>query len=93
MISLEKVNPTVFDEFKKGNFVAGKTARRFSAIDQAHEQNDAAVKGDGGAIDLTENPAALRCWMVSEPEVARVIGEFEMSTEKKSTDFCHHEET
>ena len=32
--------------------------------------------------------------MVSGPEMARVIGEFEMSTEKKkSTDFCHHEET
>ena len=31
--------------------------------------------------------------MVSRPEMARVIGEFEMLTEKKSTDFCHHEET
>ena len=96
MISLEKVNPTVFDEFKKGNFVVRKTARRFSAIaiDQTHEQNNAAVKGDVGAIGLTENPAALRRWMVSGPEMARVIREFEMSTEKKkSTDFCHHEET
>ena len=96
MISLEKVNPTVFDEFKKGNFVVRKTARRFSAIaiDQTHEQNNAAVKGDVGAIGLTENPAALRRWMMSGPEMARVIGEFEMSTEKKkSTDFCHHEET
>ena len=96
MISLKKVNPTVFDEFKKENFAVRKTARRFSAIaiDQAHEQNNAAVKGDGGAIGLTENPAALRRCMVSGPEMARVIGEFEMSTEKKkSTDFCHHEET
>ena len=57
MISLKKVNPTVFDEFKKENFVVRKTARRFSAIaiDQDHEQNNAAVKGDGGAIGLTEN--------------------------------------
>ena len=96
MISLEKVNPTVFDKFKKGNFVVRKTARRFSAIaiDQTHEQNNAAVKGDGGAIGLTENLAAFRRWMVSGPEMGRVIGEFEKSTEKKkSTDFCHHEET
>ena len=35
--------------------------------------------------DLTENPAALRHWMVSGPEMARVIGEFEMSTEKKKS--------
>ena len=47
-----------------------------NAIDQAHEQNNASVKGDGGAVGLTENPAALRCWMVSGPEMARLIGEF-----------------
>ena len=28
------------------------------AIDQAHEQNNAMVKGDGGAVGLTENPNA-----------------------------------
>ena len=33
--------------------------------DRAHEQNNAAVKGDGGAVGLTENPAALHRWMVS----------------------------
>ena len=49
------------------------------AIDQAHEQNNAHVKGDGGAVGLTENPSALRRWMVSGPEMARVIGEFEDS--------------
>ena len=32
-------------------------ARRLSAIaiDQGHEQNNAAVKDDGGAVDLTES--------------------------------------
>ena len=64
------------------------------AIDQAHEQNNASVKGDGGAVGLTENPAALRRWMVSGPEMARLIGEFEVSTKKrKKTDFRHHEQT
>ena len=39
-----------------------KTLKRFSsiAIDQAHEQNNAMVKGEGGAVGLTENPNALR---------------------------------
>ena len=33
-------------------------------------------------VGLTENPAALRRWMVSGPEMARIIGEFEVSTKK-----------
>ncbi len=49
------------------------------ATDQAHEQNNACVKGDGGAVGLTENPAALRRWMIAGPEVVRVISEFESS--------------
>ena len=49
---------------------------RFSAIviDQAHEQNNAMVKGEGGAADLTENPSALRRWMLSE--MARLVNRF-----------------
>ena len=43
-----------------------KKAHRFSAfaIDQRNEQNNTAVKDDGGAVCLTENPAAPRHWMV-----------------------------
>ena len=48
------------------------------AIDQAHEQNNAMVKGDGGAVGLTENPSALRRWMISGPEIARIVNEFEV---------------
>ena len=73
-----------------------KTTHVFSgvAIDQAHEQNNASVKGDGGAVGLTENPAALRRWKVSGPEMARLIVELEVSTMKrKKTDFRHHEQT
>ena len=55
-----------------------ETDSKFSniAIDQAHEQNNAIVKGDGGAIGLTEEPAALRRWMVAGPEISRLIDEF-----------------
>ena len=56
-----------------------KTKRPFSsiAIDQAYEQNNKVVKGDGGAVGFLQNPKALLRWMVAGPELARVIGEFE----------------
>ena len=37
------------------------------------------MKGDGGAVGLTESPAALQTWMVSGPEMARLINDFEAS--------------
>ena len=42
-----------------------------------HVQNDAMVKREGGAVGLTENPNALRRWMLSGPEMERLINEFE----------------
>ncbi len=95
MITLKDTHPDVHEQLLKGNFPV-KTTCSFSAIaiDQAHEQNNASVKVDGGAVGLTENPAALRCWMVSGQEMAQVVGEFEASTEKrKGTDTQHHEQT
>ena len=44
-----------------------------------HTQSNACVKGDGGAVGLTENPSALHQWMIAGPEVARIIGKFENS--------------
>ena len=72
-----------------------KSRHAFSAIaiDQAHKQNNTCVKGDGGAVGLTENPAALCRWMVSGPEMACVIGEFGGSIQKKQDmDYHHHEQ-
>ena len=78
MVSLKECHTDVDAEFLKGNVVMKKSKHAFSAIaiDQAHEQNNASVKGDGGAVGLTENLAALRRWMVSGPEMARFIEEF-----------------
>ena len=52
--------------------MVNKTSKNFSSIpiDHAHKQNNALVKGEGGAVGLTENPSALRRWMVSGPEIA-----------------------
>jgi hypothetical protein len=97
MVTLAIKHPSVFAQFLAGNFTVKKTTHAFSAIaiDQAHEQNNASVKGDGGAVGLTENPAALRRWMVSGPEMARVIAEFQATAETrmKKTEFKHHEQT
>ena len=79
MMTLGEKHPDVLREFEHGNFVVHKTTNKFCAIaiDQCHEQNNAMVKGSGGAIGLTGNPGALRRWMVAGPEIARIITEFE----------------
>jgi hypothetical protein len=100
MISLSKIQPSVERMFQQGCFVVRKTQRVFSAIsiDQAHEQNNKRVKGDGGAVGLTESPSQLLRWMVSGPEVASVVAEFEASqdaiktNQSKGPDVHHHEQ-
>ena len=84
MMALSHLHPHIHTEFVKGHFTVKTTSHAFSnmAIDQAHEQNNAVVKDDGGAVvGLTECPAALQRWMVSGPEMARVINDFERSVE------------
>ena len=81
-----------------GGFTVQKTAEVFSSIDidQAHEQNNAMVEGDRGAVGLTKNPTTLQRWMISGPEVARLIAEFEASSDTeermKPGSTKHHEE-
>ena len=70
MAELSTKHPEVAREFNEGHFTVQKTSNRvFSAIaiDHAHEQNNALIKGDGGAVGLTDNPRALRHWMVAGP--------------------------
>ena len=99
MISLNTMHPEIASEFiSAGSFTVRKTGRKFSAmaIDQAHEQNNAMVKGEGGAVGLTENPSALRRWMISGPEIARIVNEFEVGMgvggNDKQSNGKHHEE-
>ena len=79
MSALHITHPAIHAQFCLGSFVAHKSNRVFSsiALDQAHEQVNALVKGEGGAVGLTENPSALRRWMVAGPEIARMVQEFE----------------
>ena len=54
------------------------------------------VKGEGGAVGLTESPSALRHWMISGPKIARVVNKFEVGMEVRGNDKQsngkHHEE-
>ncbi|KAK3083940.1 hypothetical protein FSP39_005667 [Pinctada imbricata] len=100
-MALEHTAPDVAREFDKGHFLVRKSQNVFSAIaiDHAHEQNNKIVKGDGGAVGLTENASQLLRWMVSGPEMARLVNEFELSQEVTKTrqKDCpiskHHEQT
>ena len=62
MISLPEMHSSLYKKFCDGKFVAHKTYRPFTviALDQAHTQLNALIKGDVGAVGLTENPAALK---------------------------------
>jgi len=61
----------VHDQFVLGAVTSNVTGNRFSStgLDQAHDHLNAQVKGDGGAIGLTEKPGALRRWMVAGPQL------------------------
>ena len=75
MVCIDACHPNIAKDFHRGNFVVHKFERKFSGlpIDQAHEKNNAVIKGDGEAISLTEDESALRKSKVAEPEVSRQI--------------------
>ena len=77
MVLLRNTHPDIYEEFCKGKFTVNKSNRPFSRmpLDESHEQNNACVNGNGGAVGLTESPVALLRWMVAGPEMARVVGE------------------
>ncbi|KAE8741877.1 hypothetical protein FOCC_FOCC012580 [Frankliniella occidentalis] len=85
--------PSVHQEFCAGNFVVHKTGNAFSglAIDQAHEQHNAMVKGEAGAIGLTQDPTSLRRFSVSGPEVGFMLSQYEGSRPLSQL-MKHHEQ-
>ena len=46
-------------------------------FDQAHAKENKIVKSFGGVVGITNNPAALRRLMLSGPELARCVNEFQ----------------
>ena len=59
MDELRNRHPEVAMEFNNGKFVVHKIRQVFSGIpiDQVHEQHNALIKGNGGAVCFTDNPS------------------------------------
>ena len=96
LLALEIDCPAMHQGFsEKGNFVTQKTTHKFSGMahDQVHEQLNAIVKGDWGAIGITEIESALRRLMVAGWETARILIQYEdrHSIINNSTD-RHHDQ-
>ena len=95
MQALSLTHPQIAASCNDGKFADHKSKPIFSAIalDQARKQCNARVKSDGDAIGLAENADALLRWMITGPEVARVIEEFEIACgDTTTTDEIHHHE-
>ena len=65
------------------------------AIDQAHGQANAVIKGDGGPIGITEDPSALRIWMIGGPSVSQLVAQYEATSVLRDVgkQTGHHEQT
>ena len=93
---MKSLTGTAKEDLSK-NWVIQKTSHGYSAIpiDQPHEQEIAKVKGNGGVAGLTENPVALKRWIIAGPEKARLITEFErtcLPDVEPDSNYKHHEE-
>ena len=91
---LHDTHRDVYDKFVQCHFTAHKSAQVLSSIvlDQNHEQLNQLIKGDGGAVGITEHPDALLRWMVAGSEVTRLVNELEY-TQHEGRDSKHHKQT
>ena len=99
LISLPTTHPDVYQQMLKRFFSFAKIKHPFSrmALDQVHEQNNKIIKGLGGATSLlnTQDKSALIRWKTCDPEVARIVSEFEDSLynqDASSSAAKHHED-
>ena len=75
---MKSLPASIHESFKK-HWVVTKTSNRFSStpLDQTYKQENAKLKGAGGVIGFTENPAALSHWIICGPEITKLIGQLE----------------
>ena len=98
LMRLPITNQRLYEEFLAGNFVFQKSNNSFSAmaLDQAHEQNNAVIKGAGGVIGLLtpDMESALRRWEITAPDVGRLIAEYEhhAGLDSNHSSGKHHED-
>ena len=72
---LEDTNKNIFQSFMEGRFVFNKSGKPFSCIaeDQAHEQNNKRIKGDGDAVGIPNSEEALFKWAIWVPVLAKTL--------------------
>ena len=77
MNNMKRLPDSIKEAFDQENFIVKKTSRVFLTmrIDQAHEQNNRAVKVDDGVIGIMDNENALLEWVVPVQYVARMVCE------------------
>ena len=94
MLKLPNAQPQIYSSFEDGKFTVQNSNRKFPrmALDQNHEPQNARIKGTAGAIGLTENDTSLSRWLVSGPEVARLLDGFCHEGEDDVT-LEHHDST
>ena len=89
--------PQLVHGFQRGAFVLHISNRNVSAIAiaQAHEQANAVIKANMGAIGVTEDPSASRRWIIAGPEVGQLVAQYDIASEAKETvaHTNHHEHT
>ena len=94
VVQLAQQNPEVHAEFMKGNCVVQKSRRKFSlmAKDHAHEQSDKILQTKDGAAGLYENHDTLMLFMLSGPDCAQMVKEFDAIHDPPPSSTGHHEE-
>ncbi len=77
--------------FHKGKIVVRKT----SLVGHRPVQNSPVIKADRGTVGLTDDPGALRRWMVDGTEVTRLVAAYEVLSGGKDAAIGrhHHEHT
>ena len=89
---LEDTNQNIFQNFMEGRFVVNKSRKPFSCIaeDQAQEQNNKRIEGDGCAVGILNSEEALLKWAINNQVLAKILEQGETKQLGKN---AHHEDT
>ena len=74
MLSLQEIDPNLWEEFSSGNWVVNKSKVAFCALDADHalEQVNRWMKVAGGIVGITQNQTARTRYFLVAPELARL---------------------
>lgn len=75
MLQLKDKAPSVYEEFKAGNFVVKETEGKFNQVstDLALEHINRTCKSAGGLVGITQTKTALDRWMLTCSDRAKVV--------------------